>query len=198
MDLLVGLVAMGGKSARMGIDKSLLQYHVLPQRYHVYRQLSSLCDKVMLACNTGQLRSIEKGYDFIQDDLQYGDIGPMKAILSAFDRFPGHSVLLMGCDYPFIDSDDISRLIRCRTEEKPAFAYYNEAVDVYETLLCIYETGIEKLVRQHYQQKQYSLQTVLKVADAGRLLPVEPLRIKSIDTVRDYNIALAQINQLGR
>ena len=67
-----GLVLCGGKSTRMGTDKSMLQYHSKPQRYYVYDLLFPLCEKVFISCNEQQSSTIEVGYDYIQDDIAFG------------------------------------------------------------------------------------------------------------------------------
>lgn len=193
MQPLLGLVVVGGRSARMGTDKSLLNYHGQPQRNYLYRLLEPCCEKTFIACNREQVSDIEKEFSFITDN--YEQIGPMAALLSAFDAYPGYSFMMVGCDYPFFNTEDIVRLLSSRKEAQTAIAYYNVAVDVYEPLLCIYEAAFAAITREQYDQQQYSLQKVLQQARAGKLYPNEIQSIRSIDTVNDYQQALEELKK---
>src|SRR4051812_24633015 len=100
MDPLYGLIACGGKSSRMGFDKSTIVYHGKPQRYHVYNLLQPFCEKIFISCNHEQAASILPEYSFIVDTERAQHRGPIAALVSAFEQFPGASFLLIGCDYP--------------------------------------------------------------------------------------------------
>jgi len=75
-----GLVMCGGHSNRMGTDKSMLQYYNKPQRYHVYDMLLPFCEKVFISCNAQQAKSVDAGYNFIEEAPIYQDFGPMAAL----------------------------------------------------------------------------------------------------------------------
>ena len=49
MSVLHGLVVCGGQSTRMGMDKSQLQYHGVPQREWLYELLQPLCEDVYIS-----------------------------------------------------------------------------------------------------------------------------------------------------
>ncbi|RYE15297.1 MAG: molybdenum cofactor guanylyltransferase, partial [Sphingobacteriales bacterium] len=111
MSSLYGLVVCGGKSTRMGTDKSILNYHGQPQRYHLYNMLNTLCERSFISCNGEQATTIPDKYAVIVDDDKYGDIGPMKALLTAIDKHPNKSFLVVGCDYPYQNENELRRLI---------------------------------------------------------------------------------------
>src|SRR5688500_16599101 len=110
MSTVYGLVVCGGKSTRMGTDKSMLNYYGEPQRYHLYNMLSKLCERVFISCNAEQAANIPDKYSVIIDDNQYGDIGPMVALLTALDKYPNVSFLAVGCDYPHLRIEELDRL----------------------------------------------------------------------------------------
>ena len=50
----------GGKSSRMGTDKSRIIYHEKEQQYHVYEMLQLICEDVFISCNKEQQAFIDK------------------------------------------------------------------------------------------------------------------------------------------
>src|SRR5436190_22901112 len=110
MNKLTGLVLCGGKSSRMGKDKSLLEYHGQPQRYYLYEILEALCGSAYISCNKEQAKDVPANYKVIVDDPEYNDISPMARLLSAFKKHPKSDFLLVSCDYPFINRHPIKTL----------------------------------------------------------------------------------------
>src|SRR5947208_7997800 len=127
MDPLYGLVACGGRSSRMGFDKSSIIYHKIAQRYHVYEMLQPYCERIFISCNSEHSASILPGHHFIVDSEKAQHCGPMAALVSAFEQFPEASFLLVGCDYPFLQSEDIKRLVAVRQSDRPAVCYFSSS-----------------------------------------------------------------------
>jgi molybdopterin-guanine dinucleotide biosynthesis protein A len=188
-----GLVLCGGKSSRMGRDKSMLQYHQKPQRYHLYDMLLPFCEQVFISCNAMQVNTIEDGYAFIQDADSFSDIGPMAALLSAFTKFPKKNMLLAGCDYPFITLAHLAGF-SANCKELPA-AFYNEQAYIYEPMLAWYPaSSFEKLKAMH-GNNQFSLQHFLNDNKAVKYYPSNKNAIASVDTVEDFNKAVMQLGK---
>lgn len=190
MKQLIGLVACGGKSSRMGTDKSMLNYHGLPQAEYLYKMLEPFCSSVYLSVNKEQ--AILQDCNAIIDHDQYANIGPMAGLLSAFDQYPAAALLLIGCDYPFINREDIQQLVNKRDAGLPATCYFNKQGNVYEPLLGIYEPGFANRLRNNFNQQHYSLQFALQEAGACRAEPLDATRIKSVDTWATYLSVLDQ------
>ena len=108
---LIGIIACGGNSHRMGADKSLLVYYDKPQRYYLYDNLRELCNSVYISCNKEQVKQMFSGYQYIIDEPAVNNAGPLTACLSAFKQFPGRDILLIACDYPYLTGDEIRRFI---------------------------------------------------------------------------------------
>lgn len=188
-----GLVLIGGNSSRMGTDKSMIQYHKKPQRYHVYENLVPFCEKVFISCNKDQAGSISAGYSFITDNDLYKAIGPMAVLLTAFTKFPEKNMLLIGCDYPFLTANDLQQLsVNCNTE-RPA-GFYNKGENIYEPLLAWYPYTAFGTLKEMFHSNKYSLQYFLKEADAIKLFPEIKKSIISINTLEDFKTAFAHLN----
>lgn len=181
-----GLVVCGGKSSRMGMDKSLLQYHAAPQRYHLYDMLSPFCEETFISCNHIQSKKIFPAYNTMVDLPCYNNTGPIAALLTAFKLFTNNGFLVMGCDYPFLSAKDIREFTGFCRGNNTAAAFYNASFEMYEPLLAWYPPDAADILFEMYAAKQYSLQHYLRTVNARKFYPADPKSIQSVDTKEDY------------
>lgn len=183
---LYGLAVCGGKSNRMGMDKSLLEYHGRPQRDFIYTMLATLCDETFISCNAEQAGAMNKQHKTIVDKTTYAGNGPMAGLLSAFDLYPGADWLIAGCDYPYLTRQDMNDFVKSIDTNKPAAAFYNEQQQIYEPLLAWYSYAASDELKKMFARKEYSLQHFLKKINAGKFLPADRSIIQSVDTREEY------------
>jgi molybdopterin-guanine dinucleotide biosynthesis protein A len=115
-----GLVLVGGKSTRMGRDKSGIEYRngVSAARRSV-NILAAVCDTVSLAVRRGQhVPDDVAGVPRIED--RFVDFGPAGAILTALHHDPTAAWLTVGCDMPLLGEDDVQELVAHRDPFKIA------------------------------------------------------------------------------
>lgn len=186
------LVVCGGKSSRMGTDKSMLIYYKKSQRYHLYDMLQPFCEKVFISCNDDQLTTIPEGYSALTDLPEYNNTGPVAALLSAFDLYPGKNILLIGCDYPFLSAAVISSFISFCESKSNAISFCNKD-DYYEPLLAWYPLELASTLKNMFEEKQYSLQYLLRSCNAIKYYPENPESMVSIDTHEQYINTLNEI-----
>lgn len=191
---LLGLVVCGGKSSRMGTDKSMLQYHSKPQCYHVYDMLESICDEVLISCSGKQAEFIDPCYPTLSDQPAFEGIGPLAALLSACCLYPETDIIFIGCDYPFLEAEDLKRFVAGLHRSRPE-AFYNSYNSVYEPLLAYYPGSAFESIARMYAAADYSLQHFLKDNVARKFNPASLLTIKSIDTKDDYLEAVSVIKK---
>lgn len=181
-----GLVVCGGRSTRMGRDKSLLDYHGKPQRYYLYDLLSQVCERSFISCNRQQAEGILPGYEYIIDDPVYGDIGPMNAILSAFDCYPDISFLAIGCDYPLFDLEDIRLLADKARAEDHSVAVFNAQTGFIEPLLAVYHSRLGEHLTRYHRDGNSSLRLFLESQPFTRLGFPDNSHLVSVDNRNDY------------
>jgi len=132
-----GLVLSGGKSTRMGTDKSLITYHGIPQREYMYQLLEKVCEKVFLSVREDQLEAVPDYMSTITDMDEYR--GPYNGILSAHKKYPEASWLVFACDMPLIDLKSLEQLVTSRNIEKIASAFATRESGLPEPLAAIWE-----------------------------------------------------------
>lgn len=182
---LIGVIACGGYSSRMKTDKSLLNYHGLPQRYHLYELLLSLCGHAAISCNKFQSSGIPETYNIIPDDPEFEGKGPMAGLLSAFKKHPGKSIAYVGCDYPYLELSTLQKLTEKKDGKSPIICFKNyDAIP--EPLIAIYEYHCYPSLLNQFRENNYSLRDFIKRSDAI-ILPAENESIlKSVDTPEQY------------
>ncbi|MBK8551961.1 MAG: molybdenum cofactor guanylyltransferase [Ignavibacteria bacterium] len=184
-----GLVVCGGNSSRMGYDKGLITYHEKPHKYHLYEMLELFFDKVFISCNLNQSDITEEGYVTLADLPCYENKGPMAALLTAFTSYPENDFLVIGCDYPFISKEEISKFLKTITNGKEAAAFYNAGNDLYEPLIAWYSCRSFNLLRKLFYEGNYSLQYFLRSIDADKYFPTDRFAIMSADTPDDRSFS---------
>jgi len=142
-----GLVLAGGKSVRMGQDKSVMQWHGKEQRYYLADMLKSLCNEVFISCRADQQNEINATYQTLPD--VYTGIGPSGAILTAFSKYPETAWLVIACDLPLLDTATLQYLIANRDTNKIATTFESPYDSLPEPLITIWEPSSHNFLQEH-------------------------------------------------
>lgn len=139
-----GLLLTGGKSSRMGSNKSLLEYHGKPQSDHLYELLSKKLSKVFISS-----KNVDSNNENIIVD-QFETKGPINGILSAMKLHPDKAFLVLAVDLPLLMESTIQGLIERRDSTKYATAYATRETNLPEPLVAIWEPKSEGALSQHH------------------------------------------------
>jgi molybdenum cofactor guanylyltransferase len=191
--MLNGLVLCGGKSTRMGKDKSALIYYDKIQKLHLVELLVPYCDKVYLSqpSESGQ----ESEFPILYD--KYTWQSPLNGIITALEFDSTSAWLIVACDMPFLSDDTINELIQYRQKEKYATVFRNPINGFIEPLLGVWEGKITSKILQKIEQKLYSPQLILNGLDCEIIAPSNLDWLINANTVEDYQKykSLIQSNQ---
>lgn len=179
--VLNGLVLIGGRSTRMGRDKSLLTYHEKNQREHMTDLLSPYCDTVFWSVNKQQaLELADSGQPLIVDAVD-NLVGPLNGIMSAFKTQPGAAWLVVACDMPLLTSRTFDALLAGRNSAKPATAFYDSDGRFPEPLLALWEPSVWPLLQEAVAAGRYSPRQMLMLTDAHLLTPPDVQELLNIN-----------------
>jgi molybdopterin-guanine dinucleotide biosynthesis protein A len=130
-------ILVGGKSQRMGMDKSKIIYHDgISQEDYLYQLLSKKGIETYLS-KSHEYEQVEDSQKVITD--RFINMGPYGAIVSAMISDPNAAWLVIACDLPFLDGALIDRLIQARNPSKYATAFRGKGNPFPEPLITIYE-----------------------------------------------------------
>ncbi len=172
--VLNGLVLTGGRSTRMGQDKSRLVYHEKPQREHLTDLLRPFCDAVYWSVNAGQAAELLLTEQPLIVDA-FDIPGPLNGILSAFRHAPGATWLVVACDMPLLSEASLTALVNGRDAARPATAFYDSDGQFPEPLLSIWEPTMEPILQTALASGYYAPRPILMLADC-HLLTIPDVR----------------------
>jgi molybdopterin-guanine dinucleotide biosynthesis protein A len=191
--VLNGLVLAGGRSTRMGEDKSIAKWHGKEQRYYVADILKACCDDVFISCKAEQEKAVDKNYKVITDE--YEDAGPLGGILSAFHKKQGVAWLVVACDLPLLDEKTIRYLIQNRDKDAVATTFKSTHDSLPEPLITIWEPTALLLLETAVSEGKYSPQKVLIKAKIKLLEPPDASALMNVNTPEERQIILQMLKE---
>ncbi len=186
------LILVGGKSTRMGRDKSQIDYHGKPQWQYIadilraieiptHSGLRGVNLEVFISCRDEQMPQYE-GENVITDTFM--DLGPYGAILSAFRENPNTAWLVVACDLPLLDKLTLENLIKNRNPSAVATTYRSpESSEGFpEPLITIWEPKSYSILLQFLAQGFSCPRKVLINSDTHIIDPSVPEALTNVNT----------------
>ncbi len=162
-----GVVLSGGKSSRMGTNKSLLTLDGKPVIEHITNELQLVSHTVSVISNT------PSSFDFLDFDL-YGDrylnSGPLAGLESAFYHIDADVYICAACDMPFVHKNVYNYLLHSLGEFDAVIPIYKEKM---HPLSGIYTSNVLPEIQQLLANSQLKVRelfdqiTVKYVRDFG-------------------------------
>ncbi len=101
----------------MGQDKGLLVRGQKTWAELAFERLTNACSQVFVSVRSEQMEAYGRIFepDALIEDSRFDVEGPMRGILSAFDRHPS-SYIVLACDLPLLEDSALAELLRARAE----------------------------------------------------------------------------------
>ncbi len=186
-----GVVLAGGKSTRMGTDKAMLTYHNLTLVEHAAYKLASICKEVFVSVSEENRHKIQHNAPKIPD--LYPGEGPISGILSSLITLKSN-ILVVACDMPLLDIEDLSHLISEWDCKAAATMYFHPDTGLHEPLVAIWNYHSLEALQLYYNQGLRSLQSFARLHYVQKLAPLDPTRFSNINETKDL-IRLLDNNQ---
>ena len=169
---LLGLVLTGGASSRMGRDKATIVYGDQPQWRAAAELLRACGADPYWSCTPQQASEWALG-DRALHDVVPGH-GPASGLHAAFSRETGSAWLVIGCDYPSLDAQDLQRLVDARGATVDAISYRNPATQEIEPMIALWEPPAQQRFLQAFDRGEYSARRILHACALRLLEPRTP------------------------
>ena len=180
-----GLVLVGGKSTRMGTDKSQLKYFGKPQKEHVKELLENNQLETFYS-----VQNSSENKDEIHD--AFLNLGPFGGICSAFQKDPNSAWLVLATDVPFVDDEVIQLLLKNRNPSKVATAIKGKGKEFVEPLITIYEPKAYPILLQYLAQG-YSCPRKMLINSDVEIIEVDDSLIRNINTPEEFELAKKEL-----
>jgi len=176
-----GLILIGGKSVRMGTNKSLLEFHGKPQKEVAKESLEN-----------NHLETYFSVANSSENDNSISDtflnLGPLGGICSAFQKDPNSAWLVLATDLPFVDDELIKLLLQKRNPSKVATAIKGKNKEFMEPLITIYEPKAY-LVLLQYLAQGYSCPRKMLINNDVEIVEVDDDLIRNINTPEEFELS---------
>lgn len=182
-----GLVLVGGKSSRMGQDKSELNYFGKPQKEFV----RELLEKNRLQTYYS-VQNVSENEDEISDSFY--NLGPFGGICSAFQKDPNSAWFVLATDVPFVQDEIIQLVLKHRNPSKVATAIKGKNKEFVEPLITIYEPKSYPILLQYLAQG-YSCPRKMLINSDVEIVEVEDSFIRNINTPEEFELAKKEIGK---
>lgn len=177
--VLNGLVLAGGKSIRMGFDKTIIEWHGKDQRGYMADVLNEICNDAFISCREDQQQEINN-YKTIPDT--FTGLGPYGAILSAFRQNPDAAWLVVATDLPLLDRETLSYLVQHRDTSKIATTFESPHDGFPEPLITIWEPKAYPILLSFLAQGYSCPRKVLRNNDVLIVEAQHPEKLMNVNT----------------
>tara|TARA_B110000046_G_scaffold183432_1_gene219560 strand:- start:2535 stop:3713 length:1179 start_codon:yes stop_codon:yes gene_type:complete len=202
-----GLILVGGKSTRMGQDKSELNYFGKPQKtfakkllennnletFYSVRDLSTALEMTNNSSNV-TLSEVERSQNSNEIVDKFLNLGPFGGICSAFQKDPNAAWFVLATDVPFVNDEIIQLLLKHRDSSKVATAIKGKNKDFPEPLITIYEPKAYSILLQYLAQG-YSCPRKMLINSDVEIVEIEDDFIRNINTPEEFELAKKAIEE---
>lgn len=184
-----GLILIGGKSVRMGVNKSIIRYHEKPQVMHLLKLLENVISETYLSVRKGQ--SVEFTVQLIEDAFEVK--GPLNGLLSAHKASPTKAWMVLAVDLPFVSKSTIERLINER--DKSMFATTLINTELPEPLAAIWEPHALAVLTKHILKGDEIYPRKFLIDNPVKSIKAEGEELFNVNTKTDFEKAKSMIEQ---
>ncbi|MDF1811195.1 MAG: formate dehydrogenase accessory sulfurtransferase FdhD [Verrucomicrobiales bacterium] len=161
----------GGKSRRFGEDKAFVDWRGEPLWLFQLKKLLLLdeVDRIWLSANSDQnFPGHIDGVTRLNDTVP--DAGPISALKTVIGKSTAERILILAVDMPMMDRSELSLLLQSDKCQVPRQG------DLWEPLAGIYPVQqMRPLIDQQIKSSDYSLQSLLNIAEAIGLISAKPV-----------------------
>lgn len=191
MGKITGIILAGGKSSRMGTDKSLLPIDGKSMIEHIVLALRPFVAELLIVADDKGKYSFLEEVEFIEDIKK--DQGPLVGMVSGLIAADNQQVFVTSCDMPMIEGKLIKYLM-CESN-KDIVSPFSE--DGFEPMMTIYSKNILPYAQQAVERGERSINRFIATMDkkgyVGRIDKQEIIKrfgkdtFFNLNTIEDYN-----------
>lgn len=184
IDTYSAVIFAGGKSSRMGKDKSLLpfgSYATLSQFQQ--ERLKPWFKKVYISAKTDK-------FDFpcecIEDNIPVSS--PLIGLLSILENITEDKVFVLSVDAPFVDKDIIEKILN--SDDSSYDAIVAKSPSGTQPLCGLYKKSILPLIYRQVEDNNHKLQALLELAQTHFVTFNDDLPFTNLNHPHEYEKAL--------
>ncbi|MFH0992458.1 MAG: molybdenum cofactor guanylyltransferase [bacterium] len=162
-----GVILAGGKSTRIGREKSLLSLKGKPLIQYALDELSLIFQECVIISNQPELHQFLNRPMY--QDL-YQDCGPLGGMHSAFVHTTSPALFFSTCDSPFITKELIEHLLHYQTD---ALVRVPRTVDGIHPLFGLYSRSCAVVIERQLKERNFRVQDLFNEVSI-EYIPIGP------------------------
>lgn len=182
---LYGLILGGGRSLRMGREKSDIEYHGKPQRDFLFDLLTPLCDDVYFSCKNKS--AVSERLHPLEDAFTLES--PLNGILTAFRTHANAAWLSVPVDMPNVNDAVMRHLLKHRDATKTATCFFDSEGKNPEPLLTLWEPSAGIALADFFRSGKFSPRAFLMTHEVHIINVPDPdilININSADELKEF------------
>jgi len=186
------VIFAGGKSSRMGEDKSLLPFSTYKTltEFQLHR-LSKIFKTVYISTKNKTKFNFQA--NFIEDDFTNTIYAPTVGFISTFKTIKSNDFFVISVDTPFITEEKIFKIIQNNNQEYDAIIATLEGK--MQPLCGIYHRSLEKKFKNMLNENNHKLGFLLKHSNTKFIDFTDKNSFININNPQEYQNALTLIHQ---
>ncbi len=186
------LILTGGKSSRMGQDKASLEIGGVTQLDRIVSLIKPLTDQIYLsvAHDDKAEHSLPALPDFEPSP------GPLGGLQAAFKSDPESEWLVIACDLPMIQGDDLQALVDQREKSKDVTCFLNPLDGHPEPLCALYSPSAARKLEEVIKKNQRCARRFLSSLDRVDLIPADPRALLNLNRP-EHLVELQHLHENG-
>ncbi len=186
------IILAGGKSTRMGIDKALLNINGKSAVTHIYNQLVTYFDEIILSMNTEKevhLRNIR-----VVSDIEDGH-GPLMGVYSALMASQSMVNFVIACDIPKINMALLFKQLAFSEEYAIVVPSFKEGQ--FEPLFAIYNKNVTSAAKKMLDQKNRRIYDLFSECKTKIVTTPDNMWYVNLNTPDDYQNFLVSLQKVA-
>ncbi len=175
------VILAGGKSRRMGKDKSILPINGTPAIKHIFAQLESHFDQIIVSSNNIAEHSFP-GVKVVADEIT--GKGPLMGIASALRVSRNDINFVIACDIPEVNLGLVRRLIKKSKDFDAVLPQTGPSH--YEPLFAVYKKSTLAAIDESIIAGNYKILNPLKKCKVKYVELPGAGQLKNLNTMNDY------------
>ena len=188
------VILSGGKSSRMGEDKSLLLFDgKIMMIEYLYNKLLSIFDKVYISAKTDKFEKLQLPKKQLILDKNQTIFSPMIALESIFQTLPDNKVFIITVDSPFVEKETIQKLI----EKSDTFSITiaKDTENNTHNLCGVFSRDILPTIQEMIQQDIHKINYMIKHSKSYQEIVFDNSeQFLNINTKKEYKEGLQKLN----
>jgi len=185
------VILSGGKSSRMGEDKSLLPFCKANSLIEFqYKRLKPYFNKIFISSKTDKFDFLEDKSTIIYDE---GEVySPIVALKSILNKIKENKVFIITVDIPFVKIETIQRLIK----ESEGFDIAVARTLRTHNLCGVYNKSILSYIDQMLEDDFHKVGYLINKVNSNFVKTVDEMEFLNINKKEDYELAKTIISKI--